>query len=326
MRFHLLGLADYPCKSTSDYGFEPTSFHSLCYDMALMIKRAGHELVFYGPESSSPPCDENVVVSPTPTACKAYQPDNPNWKEFQKNGRVELAKRYKPEDITLMSMGWLQSFGQELSKRSCEFAVGYQGHFARRCVFPSYAWLHASGRRPSSLDTVIPHFLNKDDWTFNDKPSDYILFIGRLGVSKGEFLLGEIAARTGAKIIAAGVGSPQFLTSSVEYVGQASHEERLALISNAKAVIMPTQYIEPFGMVAIEALACGTPVIGSDWGAFTEILTPDVGYRCRSMNDWCEAVKHVGDMDRNACRQRFLDNYSLEAVWPQYEAYFKSID
>ena len=97
--------------------------------------------------------------------------------------------------------------------------------------------------------------------------------------------------------------------ANVEYAGYVDAAQRLELLRKAKALIHPCRYLEPFGMVLIEALACGTPVITCDWGGPSEIVENGVtGYCCRDMEEFLHAVRHVSDLNpiqcRNGCRDK----------------------
>src|SRR4051812_20184576 len=86
-------------------------------------------------------------------------------------------------------------------------------------------------------------------------------------------------------------------------------------MANARVCFAPTIYIVPFGNVAIEAMSCGTPVVATDWGAFTEtVIHGKTGFRCRTFKQFIEAVEAAPTLDPHGIREHALSNYSLEAT------------
>ncbi|MBE3039727.1 MAG: glycosyltransferase [Chloroflexi bacterium] len=348
MRFHLFGLATVPTRQENTY----SPFTPLTWRMAAMLKRDGHEVVFYGAHGSDAPCDEFVELVSANTLAPVLRQSGqgvpnsiawnnaltgPQWSEFIARGKIELRKRYRTGDISLISFGFYQRFVEELSELSCEFIAGYSGIFARHKVFPSYAWRNylygelKMETKPEWSDAVIPHSLRAAEFPFRDKKDEYLLFCGRLCPEKGPDIAIDIANRTGRRIVVAGVdqnthGIPEWLRrlpGKVEFAGFVGPERRAELMAGAAALVHPCRYIEPFGLVLIEAMACGTPVIASDFGAIPEIVQEGVtGFRCRDMDDFCRAVNHATDIRPQACRERVEREYSEEAIYPQYRRYF----
>lgn len=351
MRFHLFGLANIPtCKN---HTWEPMT--PLVFNMSKMLKDNGHHVTFYGAAGSDPPCDEFVNIVPqellpagltindfgVPSAAWHNSPDSPTWQSFVSKGRTELRKRYRTGDIALISFGRYQQFVTEIATLACEIIVGYSGFFTFHKVFPSYAWQHHLygqmnwERCPCWSDTVIPHYLDLDDFPFQEKKGDYLLCLGRLDRDKGSDIAIDVANRAGHKIIMAGADMvshdiPDWLKNmpgDVEFTGYVGGEKRLELLRNAKALIHPARWIEPFGLVLIEALACGTPIIGSAFGALPEIIQQGVtGFCCRDMEDFVEAVRNVSNISPYACRKEAEERYSLQVAYPQYLKYFQRME
>lgn len=229
-----------------------------------------------------------------------------------------------------------------------EWGVGYEGVFSPFCAYESYAWMHhVYGLRKTVdgvvFDQVIPNFFDASQFYVPKKPSkDYLLFMGRLIPRKGVDVAVEIARRVGMPLKLAGHGGEfiakgKIMTAEgmilegkhIDYVGHAGFAERAELMGNAAAVIVPTKYIEPFGGVAVEAMLAGAPVITSDWGSFTEIVTPDVGRRFRTIRQGAEAVgemRKVSNEYRRRIRRAAMKRYSLEAVGPMFTRWFDQLD
>ena len=155
-----------------------------------------------------------------------------------------------------------------------------------------------------------------------DEKDDYFLYVGRLIGRKGYRIAQDVCDRLHKRLIVCGFGD---FDGYGEYRGVVGIEEREKLMSRAQAVFVPTQYLEPFGGVHAEALLCGSPVITSDFGVFTETVTPEVGRRCRSLRDYLQAVEEVQTLDREFIREYALSKFSYEAIRPQYERYFEKL-
>jgi glycosyltransferase involved in cell wall biosynthesis len=221
-----------------------------------------------------------------------------------------------------------------------EPGIGYanETNFARWKVWESYALYHAHcgleavrNCKQDNYSVVIPNYFDPEDFIYKEKKDDYYLFIGRVYTGKGVHIAIDAAKRAGVKLIIAGQLNGDYklppLSENVTYVGYADIEMRKTLMANAKALLIPSQYLEPFGGVQIESLFSGTPIITSDWGAFAECNLHNVtGYRCRTMGDYVEAIQNIekGRIDSRACRE-WAENYSLEAVAPKYEKYFNDV-
>jgi glycosyltransferase involved in cell wall biosynthesis len=144
------------------------------------------------------------------------------------------------------------------------------------------------------FDTVIPNYFDMDEFPIvNEGKGQYLAFLGRLIQRKGPHIASDIAKAAGLPLRVAGAGGKQVgkdiianevTIKDAEYIGPVNVKERAQFLAGARALIVPTTYMEPFGGVAVEAMLCGTPVIASDAGAFTEIVKNGVsGYRFRTL-------------------------------------------
>lgn len=233
-----------------------------------------------------------------------------------------------------------------------EFGVGYKGIILDRAnayaAFESHAHRHfvygwhnmefpARHGDRYAWDTVIPNLFDPEEGVFGDGDGGYLLFVGRLVGTKGPQVASEIAQRLGMRLVVAGHGVEKQgdgwiefdggQRAECEYVGTVGIAERAELMAGAVATLMPTFYIEPFGGVAVESMLCGTPVVATNMGAFTETVVEGVtGYRFHTMAEACLAVEKAARLDRWEVRKSALDRFSLDAVAPQYQRWFGQLD
>lgn len=181
-----------------------------------------------------------------------------------------------------------------------------------------YVSISDDQRRPlPNLNWVatVHHGLDVESFRFYPKAGDYLCFVGRMCAEKRPDLAIEVAKRTGVKLkIAAKVDhkeepyfkheiEPLLDHPLIEWLGEVDEAQKRRLMGGALALIMPIDWPEPFGMVFIEALACGTPVITCPRGSVPEILKDGLtGFSGCTVEELVEAVRKVRDISRHACR------------------------
>ncbi len=166
----------------------------------------------------------------------------------------------------------------------------------------------------------------------------YLAFLGRLSPEKGPHLAIEIAKRSGWHLKMAGKVDrvdvdyfeqdikPHIDGQQIEFLGEANHEQKNALMGGAVATLFPITWREPFGLVMIESMAAGTPVIAMKRGAATEIIAHgQTGFLCQSVEDCLAALEQVPQLDRAACRQHVLQNFSVQRMVDGYEAVYQQL-
>jgi glycosyltransferase involved in cell wall biosynthesis len=305
-----------------------------------MMKGRGFGVTLYAGEQNEAPCDELVTcITEAERAAivgtRHYTEadwGHPGWQRFNANVIAAMRQRIQPHDFICVIGGYshkpiADAFPNHLT---VEFGIGYAGTFAKFRVFESYAWMrtiygaqskgNAAAIDGQWYDAVIPNQIDPALFPAGKGDGGYFLYVGRLIDRKGYAVAQDACKRIGARLILAGPGRA---SGYGEFVGEVGPEERARLMGGATAVFMPTHYIEPFGTVAIEAMACGAPVIATDWGAFTETIRPGFnGFRCRTLAEFCEAAVRAPELDREAIRTHALATWSMDAVAPLYEAYF----
>jgi len=162
-----------------------------------------------------------------------------------------------------------------------------------------------------------------------DAPTrDFVLWIGTIGEHKNTLDAILAAKQAGHKIVLAGKIrdqkyheekiKPLIDDQSVEYVGEIGLNEKLPYLQNARAVLFPTKWAEPFGLVMIEALACGTPVIAYPNGAVPEVVTDQVGSIVNSPEEMAKAISVADQIDPAACRALVEQKFSARVMTEAY--------
>lgn len=261
------------------------------------------------------------------------------YKTYYTNTAAAIKQRQGQINFVLCPWGWgNQPVIAQLPAQfiPIESGIGYDTTFSKFRVFESYAWMHhVYGLNKegdiSYYDAVIPNYYDLADFDYKADKQDYFLFLGRLIPRKGLRIFCDIARQFPDKqFVCAGQGHLTEFNPppNVLHVGYVDLEKRRNLLANAKALIAPTVYHEPFGGVTIEAMLSGTPIITTDVGGFTENnIQGFTGYRFRQLNEACKAVENVcaGYISGADCRRFAVNNFSLERVQTQYLAYFDQL-
>ena len=309
----------------------------------------GHTVYHYGHKDSEVQCTEHIPVTFNEDLEKAY--GKYDWRKnffqhntcdhahqiFNQRAIVEVGVRKQPNDFLLCFWGYAHKPIMDAHPEliAVEPGIGCTNEpCTKQSIFESHAVMNEVygmyKKHPHWYDAVIPNYFDPEDFEYNDKPKDYFLFVGRVIDSKGIGIAIEVTKRLGVRLIVAGQGSVESILSPVpphvEHVGYVEPKQRADLMKNAKALLAPTHFNEPFGGVTIEALFCGTPTITTDWGGFAENNLHGVtGYRCRTMEQFMWACKNIDRISRRACREWAMKNFSLDRVTLMYEEYFQTL-
>ena len=262
---------------------------------------------------------------------------------------THITARKKPDDYLLLTMGLYHkqvadSIGLFLT---CEPCIGYLGSWCSFRGFESSFMMHYTyGRNQTDdigngkhYDRIIPNYYHLKDFDFCDEPEDYFVYLGRFVSRKGIAMAYETCKHTNLPLKLAGQGWKEYnketktltdqdgcawkLTENMEFIGYVNAKERNKLLRKAKGVFCPSIYMEPFCGVNVEAQLCGTPVITTNFGAFTDTVEDGItGFRCDTLNDFVEATKKIHTLDRKYIRERAERLYSCENVGKIFEKWF----
>jgi len=357
-RFHIPGLVHLPCSRKYMACAFTMKIHRLCG----MLLSLGHEVFFYGAEGSTAPCTE-FIQTHTLSDIRQEWGDGDNRFEisydYKKNGFrhdfnaerttttrkyyaaciSEIEQRKRDDDFLLLMQGVYQKPISDALNMwlTCEPGIGYRGSFARFRAFESafiqnFTYGGQNGgadRNGHYYDRVIPNYFEAKDFPFREEKEDWFFFIGRMIQRKGVMTAVKTTRHIGAKLVLAGQESDEIdvkaLPPHCEFIGYVGPEKRAELMGRARAVFVPTIYLEIFGGVNVEAQLCGTPVITTSFGVFPEtVLSGTTGYLCNTLQDFVDAARNVTSLDPKAIR-RHAERYLTDNVRWEYQKWFEDM-
>ena len=194
-------------------------------------------------------------------------------------------------------------------------------------------------RRPKPHLNWIANCHNALDFSiypFKPTRGDYLLFLGRMSPDKGAHRAVAVAMETGMPLKIAGkLQEPKereyfhelvepHLVDGIEYLGEVTHGEKVELLQNARATLFPIEWEEPFGLVMIESMACGTPVIATRWGAVPEVIDDGrIGIIVDSYTEMSAALERADRLDPLELRHYVEEEFSPERMVSDYVAAYE---
>lgn len=207
--------------------------------------------------------------------------------------------------------------------------------YAQHQAHPFVALSRAHAARMEGLRVcgVVPNGIDVAEVPFEPIKGDYLLFLGRLDASKGADTAARLAAECDWRLIMAGPvhHARDFFTAKVQpwlngtsrrYIGEIGGARKWALLAGARALLFPIRWPEPFGLVLIEALATGTPVLATDWGAVREVVADGVVGAVlpahSGVHQLAEALPQLRRFRPEDCRAHVVRNFSIERMTERY--------
>lgn len=259
--------------------------------------------------------------------------------KYYTNATKYILENKKDDDFLLVTQGAYQKPIVDAVNLylTCEPGIGYRGSFAKFRAFESsyiQYFTYGSEHPRQSIngnyyDRVIPNYFDTKDFPLEEKKLNYYLFMGRLIKRKGlDTAIKTVNAVKGKLLVA---GQPDDETKDIMkdprviYVGFADSAKRAKLLGGAKAVFTPSTYLEPFCGVFAEANLCGTPVITTNFGAFTDYVLDGLnGYKCDTLQDFVDATKKVSSLDPKKIRD-YAKRFTMDVVKLQYQKWFEDL-
>lgn len=303
MRLLLSSDHRYPAFRATGIGRHPTLFPSAsgAYIHDLLVKglaELGHDVFYLLPEGADKPLPAGATLV----------------SELRRDSDILHTSSYRDEDFVreMQSLGkpWVTTCHLDLKARGRE-----RSPTTENWIFVSQTLARLHGRERFVLNGVDP-----TDYIYSSSKEGYFLFMSTAdwGTQKGLDIALSLSAQIGFKLVVAGTGkdyesinrvAEMCREANAEYVGDVKGKEKAELLAGARAFLFPTKVDEAFGLGMVEALMSGTPVICSDRGACPEIISSDVGFVCKSENDYVAAVNRLAEISPQACRDKAMREY-----------------
>ena len=185
---------------------------------------------------------------------------------------------------------------------------------------------------------IVHNGIDVDAYPYRSVKDDHLVYIGRANPDKGPVEAIRIARQAGLPLkMVLKQGEPPeiayfehevhpLLGHDIELFEDVSHATKVELLGHARALLFPIRWPEPFGLVMVEAMACGTPVVTTNWGAAPELVADGVtGFRRESSDDLAHAIGLLDEIDPAACRARVEDRFSAHAMVRSYQTVYTTV-
>jgi glycosyltransferase involved in cell wall biosynthesis len=304
----------YPADGSRGSGANPKEFPSgagfVIHDLvAKGLAEAGHEVFYLLPRGAEAPLPSGVTLLREPR----FDVDVVHTITMRDHDLTRAARQ--------AGIPWVATCHHDPLH---DPADGGPGQIQDNWIFVSRTLAHLVGRKRYVLNGIDP-----EPYLFGETPDDYFLFMANLeyAADKGLDVALHLATRHHLRLIVAGTGKTyqvieqvarQCQAAGAEFVGDVRGIAKVRLFAQARALLFPTQVNEGCALVILEALVSGTPVIASSNGTCPEIVTPEVGFVCRSEHDYDNAFRHVDDIARRSCREKAIRQFHYQRMAADY--------
>ena len=206
----------------------------------------------------------------------------------------------------------------------------YEGDFAPE-VAAHFIYVSRAQAERYGSPRYVWNGIDPDEVVYSETKEDYFLFVVthlKRAEVKGLHVAISVVERLGARLLVAAdpgreLTRPELVSPNVTYVGFVGGQRKAELLAGAKALLFPVQGPETFGLPIAEALMSGTPVIGSRNGSVPELVTPDAGFTCDTVDDYAAAAARIGEISPAACRARAMTEFHYRVMAERYLAEYE---
>ncbi|OGO84342.1 MAG: hypothetical protein A2Y24_06960 [Clostridiales bacterium GWE2_32_10] len=305
------------------YTLPPTNYggiEKIVYEMTEDLVRRGHDVYLYAPKGTS--TSANLI---------AYEHEN-TWNE---QAIVEYVKRTLPDDVDLIHDHTHHSLiGREYLQVPTVCTIHCP--VKNSVKHPVYISKRAQELYGENYGFQVYNGINIDEFEYSENKEDYLLYLGVLNYSKGTQHALDVAIKTNQKLIIAGpVHDQSYFRNEIEprlkdnpniqYVGAVGGDKKQNLLKNARCILFPTFFEEPFGLVMVEAMACGTPVLALANGAVPEVLQDFPELICHSVDEMIEKATEQHFPEPNQLRKYVIEKFETKKMVDKYIEIYEEI-
>ena len=259
------------------------------------------------------------------------------FKRIREHGDIDIIHLNSPYALPFADMIDVPAVVTLHHTKTPDFSLTYQQYPKFHYASISYSQKSQEVELPNF--SVIHHGLDPNSYPPSNRPENYVAFLGRLAPEKGPDSAIRAAEMAGVPIQMAGAVHwldtsfytrqlrPLLSLPHVRWIGEADHIQKVSLLQGAKALLFPIRWSEPFGLVMIESMLCGTPVIAFRRGSVPEIVEENVtGFLVDTEKEMAEVIRTKLDtFDREACRKAAIRRFSTSVMVDQYELLYQDV-
>ena len=269
--------------------------------LARGLAELGHEVILLAAPGSKVPEARLVPVDPGRAEHKDFDP-----RPLLPEG-IEVLHAHRPIEVPGVPTLWT-----------------LHGTASRTDYPPNMVCLSRDHADRSGAAAYVYNGLDLSEYRFRRDKEAFDLFLGRLHSAKGWQWAVAGARRSGHKLVVAG-GWKSLFRPGVKTLGRVDGEQKRALLAGARCLWMPARWNEPFGLTLIEAMASGTPVLGTRRGALPEIVSPDTGALGDSLEELVALRPSIERIDPETCRARVLSRFSHRVMASRYLELYREV-
>jgi len=340
MKIGILSTTIYPIK----FPFEGyAGIEKLVAEKSVQLSKMGHEITVFCPQGSKLPEPIKVIEVCEPNINYHYSHEKQamdNVMKYLETNHIDILEENTHQKYAYLHYNKLKELNIKLCgvlHNQCNFSNPPPGVPKMNLIGISNSHCaEASGILGIHLECVY-NGIDLSHYIYNDKKDDYFLFLSRIARMKGIHEAIQAAKESGNKLLVCGedvfVNDPSYVMSvmnscdgkNIKYLGNITEAKKIELLSNTKALVLPILWNEPFGIVVIEALASGTPVITSPRGAMTEIIEHRKdGLFCYNIGEIKSAMKVIDTIKPEDCRKK-AEKFTVEIMAKRYLALYERI-